>query len=208
MEIIKCRAPKIPPILVNNVFDLNCAEKAKLLTKRDFFSKQCTPIMNSSVLPTFNFLTDKIIDVSIQNEEIISLIRNLNPSKGLLLCDNSVVLLLKIILQNILRTSTYPDMWKLANVTPIFKNTNKQYIKNYRQISLLPIYGKLFKNIIFNNLYSYLKVNNLTTKNQEILQLTRYYILVMRLSRILDPWKCVQFFLTFLRPLIKSCTKG
>ena len=38
--------------------------------------------MISSVLPTYNFLTDKWIDyVSIQNEEIILLIRNLNPNK-------------------------------------------------------------------------------------------------------------------------------
>ena len=37
--------------------------------------------MNSSVLHTFNFLTDKRIDYfSIQNEEIISLLRNLNPN--------------------------------------------------------------------------------------------------------------------------------
>ena len=26
----KCRAPKIPPILVNNIFILNCSEKEKL----------------------------------------------------------------------------------------------------------------------------------------------------------------------------------
>ena len=33
----KCRAPKIPPILVNNVFILNCNEKAKYFN--DFFFK-------------------------------------------------------------------------------------------------------------------------------------------------------------------------
>ena len=44
----KCKAPKIPPFLVNNLFILNCCEKVKLLN--DFFSKQCTPIINSSVL--------------------------------------------------------------------------------------------------------------------------------------------------------------
>ena len=162
----RCRSPKIPPLLVDNVFVLNCVEKAKLFN--DFFSKECTPIMNSCVLPTFNFLTDKRIDyISIQNEEIILLIRNLNPNKAsgsdgisgqmLLLCDNSLVLPFKMIFQNILNTSTYPGMRKLANVTPIFKNTNKQLIKNYRPISLLPICGKLFAKIIFNNVYSYLK---------------------------------------------------
>ena len=90
------------------------------------------PNLTSSVLPPLNLLTDKKIDhVPIQYDEIISLIRNLNPNKAtgsdgisgqmLLLCDNSVVLPLQIIFQNILVSSTYPDMWKLANVTPIFK---------------------------------------------------------------------------------------
>ena len=57
-------------------------------------------------------------------------------------------------------------MWKLANVTPIFKKGDKQSTKNYRPISLLPICGKIFEKIIFNNLYPYLNSNNLITKNQ------------------------------------------
>ena len=84
----------------------------------------------------------------------------------LLLCDDSVILPLKIIYSNILLNSTYPDTWKLANVTPIFKKGDKQVIKNYRPISLLPICGKIFEKIIFNNLYSYLNTNNFITKNQ------------------------------------------
>ena len=88
------------------------------------------------------------------------------PVKPLLLCDNSVVLPLKLIFQNILVTSIYPDMWKLANVTPIYKKGDKQLVTNYRPISLLPICGKLFEKIIFNNLYGYLNENNFLTKNQ------------------------------------------
>ena len=49
----KCRTPKIPPLLVDKVFVLNCAENSKVFN--DFFSKQFTPIKNSSVLRTFNF---------------------------------------------------------------------------------------------------------------------------------------------------------
>ena len=172
----KCRAPKIPPLLlINNRFILDCREKAKLFN--DFFSKQCKPIINSSVLPNFIFLTDQRIDqLTIGNDDIIALIRNINPNKAtgsdgisgqmLLLCDDSVILPLKIIFRNILSTSTYPDIWKLANVTPIFKKGDKQLIKNYRPISLLPICGKMFEQIIFNKLYSYLNGNNLITKNQ------------------------------------------
>ena len=57
-------------------------------------------------------------------------------------------------------------MWKLANVTPIYKKGNKQLIRNYRPISPLPICGKIFEKIIFNNLYNYITANNLITKNQ------------------------------------------
>ena len=168
-----CKDPKIPPLLINNRFILDCREKAKLFN--DFFSQQCKPIIN--VLPISIFLTEKRIDqLSIGNDEIISLIRNINPNKAtgsdgisgqmLLLCDDSVILPLKIIFRNILLTSIYPDTWKLANVTPIFKKGDKQRIKNYRPISLLPICGKIVEKIIFNNLYSYLNTNNLITKNQ------------------------------------------
>ena len=51
-------------------------------------------------------------------------------------------------------------------MTPIFKKGDKQLIKNYRPLSLLPICGKVFEKLIFNHLYSYLHTNNLITKNQ------------------------------------------
>ena len=171
----KSRAPKVPPLLVNNEFIVNCREKAKIFN--NFFANQCRLISNDSVLPTFNFLTDKRIDhISIRQDEIISLVRNLNPNKAsgsdgvsgqmLILCDETVGKPLKIIFENIILTSIYPDMWKVANVTPVYKKGDKQVHKNYRPISLLPICGKIFEKIIFNNLYPYLNGNNLITKNQ------------------------------------------
>ena len=41
---------------------------------------------------------------------------------------------LRIIFGNILSTDTYPDIWKFANVAPIFKKGDKQLIENYRPI--------------------------------------------------------------------------
>ena len=43
-------------------------------------------------------------------------------------------------------------MWKLANLTPIFKKGDKQLINNYRPISLLSICGKIFEKILMKNL--------------------------------------------------------
>ena len=68
--------------------------------------------------------------------------------------------------RNILSTATYPDIWKLDKVIPIFKKGDKQLIGNYRPISLLPLCGKIFEKIILNNLYKHLTTHHLITKNQ------------------------------------------
>ena len=129
----KCRAPNIAPILLNNKFILDCKEKAKVFIK--FFSNQCkpiTPISNDNILPVFQYVTDKRINnIKIISDEILNLIRKLNPKKAcgpdqisghmLRISDKSVVLPLKLIFFNILKTSKYPALWKLANVTPIHK---------------------------------------------------------------------------------------
>ena len=46
------------------------------------------------------------------------------------------------------------------------KKEEKNLVKNYRPISLLPIFGKVFEKILYNNLFSYLKENDLIVKNQ------------------------------------------
>ena len=171
----KCRTAKIPPLFVNNKFVINCIEKARCFN--DFFSQQCKPIVNNSILPALNFLTHQRINhIDTRNDEILSLIRKINPNKAtgsdgisgkmLLICDETVILPLQIIFRNIISTSIYPDIWKIANVTPVFKKGDKQLIKNYRPISLLPICGKILEKIIFNQLYKYFNENNLITKNQ------------------------------------------
>ena len=84
----------------------------------------------------------------------------------LLICGDPILVPLDLIFRNIIQTGTYPDQWKHANVTPVYKKDDKQKIKNYRPISLLPICAKLFERILFNNIYNYLISNNLITTNQ------------------------------------------
>ena len=59
------------------------------------------------------------------------------------LCGISICKPLKIIFQNCLRLGKFPSEWKRANVVPTFKQGDKQCIKNYRPISLLPVCGKV-----------------------------------------------------------------
>ena len=42
----------------------------------------------------------------------------------------------------------------------------KQFIQNYRPVSLLPICGKIFEKLMFNSLFEYLEHNNLLNPHQ------------------------------------------
>ena len=80
------------------------------------------------------------------------------------LCDESIVVPLKLIFDNILSSGVFPDAWKRANLTPIHKKGSKQVVSNYRPISLLPICSKLFEKIVFKHLYNHLTLDHLITK--------------------------------------------
>ena len=49
-------------------------------------------------------------------------------------------------------------------------------MKNYRPISLLPIFGKIFERVIFKDLFSYFHKNELFTKCQSTFLLGHSYI--------------------------------
>ena len=60
----------------------------------------------------------------------------------------------------------FPFDWKKASVVPVHKKSDKKSLKNYRPISLLPIFGKFFESIINNNIFEYLTTNKLVSDNQ------------------------------------------
>ena len=82
------------------------------------------------------------------------------------LCSNSICKPLEIIFNRCLETSTFPNDWKKGNVVPVFKKGDKQILKNYRPISLLPVCGKIFEKLIFNEMFKFFIENDLISPNQ------------------------------------------
>ena len=41
------------------------------------------------------------------------------------------------------------NLWTKANVVPVHKNEENKLLKNYRPISLFPIFSKVFERIIY-----------------------------------------------------------
>ena len=55
-----------------------------------------------------------------------------------------------------MESGTFPKILKVAKITPIFKKGDSQMFDNYRPISLLPIFGKIFEKLIYSRLYDFL----------------------------------------------------
>ena len=60
----------------------------------------------------------------------------------------------------------FPNEWKKPNVVPVHKKGDKQILKNYRPLSLLPIAGKIFERLLYDKMFEFLIANNLISKNQ------------------------------------------
>ena len=157
-----------PPLFVNNSFE----KKIK-----NHFANQCTVLNNDSVLPKLTFASDcRINNFLIQHDDVIRIIRDLNPAKAdgydgisirmIKMCDVSIVIPLRIIFNKALTTGVYSDIWKRGNVVPVHRKDIKTLVKNYRPISLLPIFGKIFEKIIYNVLFEHLKTNDILVNCQ------------------------------------------
>jgi hypothetical protein len=65
-----------------------------------------------------------------------------------------------------LRTGIFPDDWKFAKVTPIYKSEDKTLCENYRPISVISNIAKIFEKLVGRQLNTFLDNNNIIVKNQ------------------------------------------
>ena len=60
----------------------------------------------------------------------------------------------------------FPENFKLAIVTPILKTSSPKSMKDFRPISLLPIFSKIFEKIIAERMMSFIDKNSILTSSQ------------------------------------------
>ena len=113
---------------------------------------------------------------SINIDEVYNALNNLKMSKSLgperiparLLKDScfSIAPFLTQIFNASLASSVFPQDWKIARVSPIYKAGDKQDRDNYRPISVLSTVAGLFEKIIYLQLNEYLIKNNIISVHQ------------------------------------------
>ena len=59
-----------------------------------------------------------------------------------------------------------PNHLAIAHVVQVHKWEDKNLLKNYRPISLLPIFHKIFKRVDYNSLFNHFQSNKLFTSSQ------------------------------------------
>ena len=70
------------------------------------------------------------------------------------------------IINSSFRNGLCPDQLKIAKICPIFKDGRSDLFTNYRPISVLPSFSKIFEKIVYLRLECYLKLNNVLNENQ------------------------------------------
>lgn len=88
------------------------------------------------------------------------------PSSIVKLCVTGITKPLNYILNLTLETGVFPDALKTAVVIPVFKKGDTYDLTNYRPISLLPSFSKVFEIIIYNRITNFIHQYSLLSEEQ------------------------------------------
>ena len=112
----------------------------------------------------------------ISAHEVLSALNQLNSKKspGLdgisvkLLKDTSDVIAqpLPNIFNISLQTGIFPDDWKIAKVSPVYKEGSKTDCGNDRPISVISVIAKFFEGLVYNQLRTFISDNNILVEQQ------------------------------------------
>ena len=70
------------------------------------------------------------------------------------------------IFNNCIETGVFPECLKIAEVIPVYKSGSKSCVSNYRPISLLNPFSKIFEKCLFSRLSDFCILRNIISRNQ------------------------------------------
>ena len=142
---------------------------------KDFYESDGIPISNvpsfSEYLtrPTINsiYMHDCTID---EIQKIISELENGKSSDipiGVIKKSSAVISIVLVeIFNNAMKNGEFPEELKIGRISPIYKKDNEELLENYRPISTIPIFAKIFEKIIYSRFYSFFTSQNILNEDQ------------------------------------------
>ena len=154
----------LDPNLLNSSFLKN--NNAKI--NEDLVTDEVNEILKKSSRPSFSF-------TEVSEDQVIKMVNSIKTNACGIDCISAFFLKLGIefsvyAFTNIINTSIlykkFPTRWKNALVKPLPKNNNPSCASDYRPISLLPAFSKVFEKLIAKQMIEYLKETNYFDKLQ------------------------------------------
>jgi len=109
-------------------------------------------------------------------DELKAIVRSFNSYKAsgvdnitmriIKLSINIIVDPLTEIINPSLVSGCFPNTLNIAKVLPILKTDDPEKLENYRPISILPAFSKLYEKVVYNRIYKYLTNHNILYNNQ------------------------------------------
>ena len=79
---------------------------------------------------------------------------------------NYIIPSLVILINGSLEEGIFPNKLKYARVVPLFKDQNPNLCSNYRPISILNVFSKIYEKVIKNRMDEFIQKNNILTTSQ------------------------------------------
>ena len=173
---LKQNTPSIPALTTQEGNTITSpTEKAHYFNR--FFLNNCSINSLSARLPN-NIIEPavKLENIRLTQQDILDILLNLNPNKAsgfdqisprMLKCTaHSIHVPLTRLFNMSLQEGIYPQSWKLANVTPVFKKGDPSSVNNYRPISLLCCISKVMEKAVFKYVFNFLRDSDIIYKFQ------------------------------------------
>ena len=81
-------------------------------------------------------------------------------------CVDSYIEPLTFLVNQSIQQGVFPAELKIARIIPLYKGDDKQLIHNYRPISILPFFSKVFEKIVHKYIVEFLDDNNIVYEYQ------------------------------------------
>jgi hypothetical protein len=121
-----------------------------------------------------SYMCHSLSQIYLERAELFNIMNTLDTNKGtgsddipnlfVRECAGVLVEPLFEIFKKSLCEGIFPDLWKISRVVPIYKSGDRTCVENYRPISLLPCFGRLFEKMVYPHIYHH--VSPLLTKGQ------------------------------------------
>jgi hypothetical protein len=165
----------IPPLIENSRTISDDVHYAEIFN--EFFSSHMRlDDTNPPPLPHFEPLCNNKLEVLETSEsDVLKLLSKINIYKSsgsdglnniiLRKCAHTLCKPFTKIFNYCLLQGVFPSKWKVSNVSPVFKNGDKQNKSNYKPIALLSSISKCLETIVFKRLYEFIIENTLLIEN-------------------------------------------